>query len=124
MHKQQQKGGDGEEDAIHDAKREARFPHRTFLIGVQTQGRCTAADAIVVDGDGETAVGGEIRAVGIGDVAKLVDAGDEGADETEVDEGDEHGGVAGGFAAENGEYGPSGSEYGDDEEDAACRRQS
>lgn len=124
MHEQQQKGGDGEEDAIHDAKSEARFSHRTFLVGVQAQGRRIATDAIVVDGDGETAVGGEIGAVGVGDVTELVDAGDEGADETKVDEGDKYGGVASGFAAEDGEYGPSGSEDGDDEENAVCRRQS
>ena len=95
MHEEQQKGGDGEENAIHDAKREAGFPHRTFLVGVQAHGGGIAADAVVVDGDGESTIGGEIGAVGVGDVAELVDAGDEGADETEVDEGDEDGGVAG-----------------------------
>lgn len=63
-------------------------------------------------------IGGEVAAARIGDVAKFVDAGDEGADEAEVDEGDEDGGVAGGSAAENGEDSPGGCEDGDDEEDA------
>lgn len=119
MHEQQQESGDSEEDAIHDAEREARLPHRAFLVGVQAHGGGIAVDAVVVDGDGEAVVGGEVGAVGVGDVAELVDAGDEGADETEVDEGDEDGGVAGRFAAEDGKDGPRGGEDGNDEENAA-----
>lgn len=64
------------------------------------------------------AVCGEVCTVGVGDVTELVDAGDKGPDEAEVDEGDEDGGVAGGFAAEDGYDGPGGGEDGDDEEDA------
>lgn len=106
MHKQQQKGRNGKEDAIHDPECKARFAHRAFLVGIQTQGRCITADAIVVDGDGEAAVGGEVGAVCVGNVAKFVDAGNEGADEAEVDEGDEHGGIAGRLAPDYGEDGP------------------
>lgn len=115
MHKQQQKARDGKEDAIHDAKRKARLQHRTMLVCVQMERRLPG-NTIIVDGDGEIAVGGEVGAVRIAYVTELVNASDEGADEAEVDEGDEEGRVPRRFAAEDGRDGPGGSEDGDDEE--------
>lgn len=117
MHEQQQEARDGKEDAIHDAKGKARLQHGAVLVRVELKGRI-AGDAIVVDGEGESTISGEIGAVRIRDVAQLVDAGDESTDEAEIDKGDEEGGVAGGFAAEDGGNGPGSGEDGYDEEDA------
>ena len=88
MHEQQQERGDGKEDAVHDTKSKACLEHGAILIG----------------------------AVCICDVSELVYTSDQGADEADVDEGDENGGIAGGFAAEHGSNGPGSSEDGDDEE--------
>ncbi len=98
MHEQQQEARNSKEDAIHDPERKGSLQHRTVLVRIQAEGRISA-DTIVIDGEGEVAVGFESSAVGSGDVAQFVDAGDEGAHEAEIDEGDEEGGVAGGFAA-------------------------
>lgn len=116
MHEQQQKRGNRKEDAIHDAKCKACLQHRAVLVGVEVKGG-RGGDTGIVNGEGEVAVVGKVGAVGICDVTKLVDASDEGADEAEIYEGDEHGGVAGGFTAEDGDEGPCGGEDGDDEED-------
>lgn len=116
-HEQQQEARNSKEDAVHDPERKARLQHRAILIRVQAEWRISA-DAIVVDGEREVAVVFESGAVGSGDVAQFVDAGDEGANEAEVDEGDEEGGVTGGFAAEDGGDGPGGGEDGNDEEDS------
>lgn len=116
MHKQQQEARDGKKDAVHDAERKTRFQHGAMLIRVQMKRR-TPTDSIIVNGDGEVGVGGEICAVCIGDVAELVDAGDEGADEAEVDERYKDGGVTGGFTAEDSGDGPGGGQDGNDEED-------
>lgn len=115
VHEQQQECRDGEKDAIHDAESKARLQHGAILVDVEVEGR-GAADAVVVDGEGEVAIGRETGAAGFCNVAKFVDPGDEGADEAEVDEGDEEGGFAGGFAAEHGRDGPRGRQDGDDEE--------
>ncbi|KAL8642703.1 MAG: hypothetical protein Q9228_000633 [Teloschistes exilis] len=116
MHEQQQKRRDGEEDAIHDAKRKARLQHGAILVDVEVEGR-GAADAIVVDGEGEAAVGGEVGTTGVRDAAEFVDSGDKGPDEAEIDEGGEEGGFASGFAAEHGRDSPCGGQDRDDEED-------
>ncbi|KAI4191484.1 MAG: hypothetical protein L6R41_000018 [Letrouitia leprolyta] len=115
MHEQQQEARDGKEDAIHDPKREARLQHCAVLIRVEMKRR-SPADPIVVDGDGEVAVGGKVCAVRLGNIAKLVDAGDERANEAKVDKGDKDGRISGGFTSEDGDDGPSGSKDGNDEE--------
>ena len=121
VHEKQQNARYEKEDAIHYAKCKARLQHRAILIGIEMEGRISA-DAIIIDGHGEVTVCGEACAVCVGDVAKFVDAGDEGADEAEVDEGDEDGGIAGGFATENGYDGPGGGQDGDDEENTGGLR--
>lgn len=117
MHEQQQKARDKKEDTIHDPKRKARLQHGAILVRVETKRR-TAANTIIVDGDGKVAVGGKVCAVRVGDVAEFVDTGNECADEGKIDQGDEVSGVAGGFAAEDGDDSPGGGEDRDDEEDA------
>ena len=57
-----------------------------------------------------------MRAIGVGDTAKIIDAGDQGADEAYVDETDEVGGTTGRFATEEGQDAPCYRKGGDDEE--------
>ena len=87
---------DEEEDGVHDAKRPRCLEHRTVLVDVGRPRRIAANAEIAkwaeADVDGR---GGEVCAVGLADAAQLVVSGDEGADEAEVDEGDEEGGAAG-----------------------------
>lgn len=116
VHEEQQKARDRKEDAIHDSKRKARLQHRAILVRIQMERRI-AVDAIIIDREGEVVVVGKMGAIGLRNVAEFVDASDEGADEAEIDEGDEEGGVAGGFAAKDRGDGPGGGEDGDDEED-------
>lgn len=115
MHEEQDKKGDEEEDAVHDAEREARLLHRALLLHAGREA-ARARDAVGADAQICGAAVREAGAVGAGDATELVDAGDEGADEAEVDEGDVEGGSLGGFAAEEGHDGPDGGEGGDDEE--------
>lgn len=54
-------------------------------------------------------------AVGVGDEAQLVDACDEGAEEAQIQEGDEDGGALGCGEADERVKGPEDSDYADDE---------
>lgn len=58
-----------------------------------------------------------VAAVGVCDEAQFVDAGDEGAEEEEVDEGDEDGGALCGGVADHGVDAPKDGDDADDEED-------
>jgi hypothetical protein len=118
VHEQRQDERDEEEDRVHDSKRPRRLEHRTVLVDVYRPSR-TAADSKVAersecDVDGRR---GEVRAGGVADAAELVVCCDEGADEAEVDEGDEERGAAGRAEADEGHDGPGAGEDGDDEED-------
>ena len=64
----------------------------------------------------EYAIAAEACARGVRDGAKFVDAGYEGPYEAEINEGNEDGGVTGGFAAEEGHDGPDGAKDRHDEE--------
>ena len=85
-----QDGGEEEHDAVHDAKREACLEHRAGLVGLEVKvgarhGPESAEAGVPVP------VLGQVRAVGVGNVAQVPHAGNEGADEAEIDEGDEAG---------------------------------
>lgn len=56
-------------------------------------------------------------AVGVLDGPEVPDAGDEGAEEKQVDEGHEHGGEGIAVELEQSDHGPGGGDDGDDEED-------
>lgn len=87
VHKDQDQERDEEEDAIHDAEGEARFLHCTgFLYGGRNPAR--TGDSIGSHAQVCWATVGDAGAVGVGDAAELINAGYEGADEAEVDEGD------------------------------------
>lgn len=86
-----------EKQRLHDPNRKACLQHRTGLIQVLRQGipcMCTVCPKRA-QGDVDVRVAVPVAAVGVGDEAELVDGCDEGAEEEEVDEGDEDGGAFG-----------------------------
>ncbi|TGO85660.1 hypothetical protein BPOR_0375g00090 [Botrytis porri] len=103
------------ENTIHDSKRKTGFEHRTRFIHFDSHSiniRISKGSEIDVVSGGVC----EMRTVGIGDEAELVDAGDESAYETEIDERNEEGVGAGAVVGEEGCDGPGAGEHGDDEE--------
>lgn len=116
----QENGQDGskeEEENIHDAKRPRGLEHGAVLVDI---GREPGAGLLAIvperadlDVDG---CGLEVGAAGAVDGAEFVDGSDEGADEAEVDKGDEEGGATGRAETEEGAEGPGAGEDGDDEE--------
>lgn len=97
-----------EEDAIHDTKRKTSFKHRACFIHFDTNtiDICITKWAEI---DIVPRVCGNRSAIGVGDEAELIDTGDEGPDETEIDEGDEEGVIAGTVVGEEGCDGPGAS---------------
>lgn len=75
-----QHSGEEEEDAVHDAEREAGLEHRARLVGVDVEPRAVelAEDAKV---DVVAVAAHDVGAVGVRDEAEVVDACDERADE-------------------------------------------
>ena len=94
VHEEQDEECDEEEYAVHDAEREARFLHRALLFDAGRDAT-RSGDAIGSHAQVYWAVVTDAGAVGVGDAAEFVDAGYEGADEAEVDEGDKEGGSLG-----------------------------
>lgn len=83
-----QQTGNKEEDAIHDTKSEARLEHRTRLIDINPERvKVGGPHGAQVDKVRVASVDG--GAVHVADPAQIKDGGDEGADESEVDKGDE-----------------------------------
>lgn len=107
---------DEEEDDIHDAQRKTRFEHRTGLVHPHAHpidvGIAPRAKIDIVP-----RAGAEGCTVGVGDVAERVDACDQRADETEIDEGDKECVVARAVICEEGCDGPGACEDRDYEED-------
>jgi len=104
------------EDTIHNPKRKTGLQHRTLFIRLKIHPLATQSH-IIAKIDFPSSSCRDVGAVFHGDEAQVVDAGDEGADETEVDEADEAGV---GFRTVVGEESadcPGGGEDGDDEED-------
>src|ERR1700728_2829974 len=78
---------DEKEDAIHDAKGKTRLEHGTCLVNRHAKGIDVR---LAEDAEGEGIALGRDAGAGVaGDAAQVPDAGDEGADEAQVDEGDE-----------------------------------
>ncbi|TGO47991.1 hypothetical protein BCON_0256g00200 [Botryotinia convoluta] len=103
------------ENTIHDSKRKTRFEHRTRFINFDTHpiniriSECPEIDIV----SGGSSQMGTIR---VGDEAELVDAGDKGTYETEIDERDEERVGARAVVGEEGCDGPGAGEHGDDEQ--------
>lgn len=69
-------GGEEEEDGVHDAEGEARLEQRARLVGVDAQ--AVAVDAKEAKVDVVRGAVANVGAIGAGDEAEVVDAGDEG----------------------------------------------
>jgi len=88
-HKRSQETREEKEYTIHNPKYPTGLQHRTRLVYIQIIGVPIRLEAgyegigVALGGDGRTGVGR--------DAAQVVDAGYEGADEAEVDEGDKVG---------------------------------
>lgn len=118
MNKQGQESRPSKEENLHNAQREGRLEHSAGLIHLQRE-RVTRALAILAERaerDPDHA-GVPVGAVSVGDEAELVDGGDEGADEAEVDEGDEERGAFCCGEAEERVDAPEDGDYADDEQD-------
>ena len=115
MHEAQDEECDAEEYAVHDAERETRLLHRAIFFD---GGRETTRSRNSIGPYTQIcrAAGADAGTVGAGDAAEFVHARDEGADEAEVDKGNEEGGSLSGLAPEESEDRPCGCEGGDDEE--------
>lgn len=85
------------ENRLHDTQRKTRLQHRTRLVNIHRKRvpRPLAVDPERAerDSDGASAPVGAVRGC---DKTKLVDGGDEGSEEEQIDEGDEGGGAFGG----------------------------
>jgi len=117
---EEDKESDEEENNIHDAERETGLEHRARLIQMQAK-RIRNAAAPRKDSNIEAARVRipltPLRTIPLGDGAEIVDASNQSADEEQVDNGDEHGGVAGRVVGDKRRQSPDGGEDGDDEED-------
>lgn len=112
--------GDEEKDGAHDSKRPARLEHGTVLVDVGARLSAIAALSSIIPQDAEIDVdvtGREIGAIGSGNASQLVDASNEGADEGEVDQGDEGCRAPRGGEAEKRGDGPGTGENRNDEQD-------
>lgn len=104
------------EEAVHNRQRPARLEHRTRLAQLNP----IASKRDIPQQRKASRVRSRRRQTGAvipGDAAEGVDAPDEGADESEVDEGDEAGVVLGAVVGEERADGPDDGEDYDDEED-------
>ena len=78
---------------VHDAERKARLEHGALLVDVKIEPVPRHSDDAEIGAVG--AVGAPVGAVGLCDAAQTPDGADEGADEEQVDKGDEFGRVFG-----------------------------
>lgn len=115
--------GEEEEDAVHDSERKGRLEHRACLVDVQRQVRAGVV-AIITKGPERDveAAGGEVGAILVADATELVDGGDEGTNEAEINDGDKDGRAFGRAVADQGRESPCACEDGDDEHCEDVRR--
>lgn len=103
------------EDAVHDAESPAGLEHRARLRVAPVIAQAvhlSTADKVPPDIRLRRIVAGSIA-----DAAKVVDCGDESADNSDVDEGHKQGVMRRAVVAEEGENGPGQSKYADNEQD-------
>ncbi|EEP77664.1 conserved hypothetical protein [Uncinocarpus reesii 1704] len=92
---------------IQNPKRKRGLEHRADLLRVAAERVIRPATPNAKGAQAqEEAAAAEVVAVFVDDAAEEIDAGDEGAEETEVDEGDEDGGALGAAVADEGLKGP------------------
>lgn len=116
-HKQRQHTRKEKENTIHNPKRPTRLQHRARLINRHIKATDRRGMASNTDAEEGIIGRGHAAAAVLVDIAELVDARDKGADEAQVDEGDEPGVGFRAVVGEEGGDGPDGGEDRDDEED-------
>ncbi|GAD95427.1 hypothetical protein PVAR5_4070 [Paecilomyces variotii No. 5] len=116
VEKQRNQSGPEEEQDLHDPKCKARLEHGAGLVQIDCRPVPLYAcpEWAERDGDGTTI---PVRAVLVGDEAKLVHAGDKGAEKAKVQKSHEDRGAPGGAEPDGGVDGPEHGDDGDDEED-------
>ena len=107
--------GDGKEDNVHDTKRPAGLEHSARLVVDKVV--AGANDTNTASRDIPVVGAANANAVGVSDVAQVVNGSDEGAEEEGVNECDKVGVGRGAVVAEESEDCPCESENGNDEED-------
>jgi len=120
VHEQGQKSGNEEENDVHDSESPGSLEHGALTVDVPS---------VRVSGDIEEtkisvvgAVGVPVGAIGIGDTSELVNGSNEGADEEEIDKGNELGRVPCARIEEKGAQSPCCTKDGDDEKNQDRRR--
>lgn len=107
VEKQGQDECEEEEDGIHDAQGPGGLQHGTILVDVQRPLRSARTSIITkraeIDIDGVCLEAGTVC---ISNPTKVVDCGDEGADEAKIDESHKKGGTPGRPEADEGRQGP------------------
>lgn len=68
IHEQQKERAARKKDAVHDPERKRRLQHCALLVDVESKG-VVPVKPVRAQGDVESAVVGEMRAVGVGDAA-------------------------------------------------------
>lgn len=112
MHPRSKRSG-GKEDGVHNSKGPRSFKHGAWLVHAPREARNAHIMNLVVP----NLVSRGILTIGKLNSAQEVYAGDEGAEEAEIDKGDEERVVGGAAVGEEGEEAPGEGEDGDDEED-------
>ncbi|KAK4064469.1 hypothetical protein Trihar35433_7986 [Trichoderma harzianum] len=107
------KCSNGKENSVHNSKCPRSFKHCARLVDPPREAR----DAHIMNLVVPNLVSRGILTIGKLDSAQEVYAGDEGAEEAEIDKGDEERVVGGAAVGEEGEEAPGEGEDGDDEED-------
>jgi len=112
---QRSQGRDGKRQAADDAKGPAGLEHGAALVSVEAEFGAGHGDAGKIAAKATGARQGD--AVGMADVAEVVDASDEGADQERVDVADEAGRDRAVVVEEQREQAPGQGDDDDDEED-------
>lgn len=107
------KRSNSKENSVHNSKCPRSFQHGAGLVDTPREARNAHIMNLVVP----NLVSRGILTIGKLDSAQEVYAGDEGAEEAEIDKGDEERVVGGAAVGEEGEEAPGEGEDGDDEED-------
>lgn len=99
LHEDQEERRDSEENNIHDPEGEGRLQHGALLVCVETE-PIVSTDATGAYSERGISITGKVGAIGVGDGAEVVYAGDQGANEANINEADEVSGPSGGLATD------------------------
>ncbi len=109
-------GGEEEEDGVEDAEGEGGLEHGARLVDVDAGDAVDGGAAEDAEAHVHRGAAHDVGAVGVGQEPLLVHGPDEGADEQDVDDGDEDGVGRGPVVREEREHGPGRGYHRHDEE--------